>query len=95
VLCPCVLVALEVYGGAFPLIADERLGVAHDEGGWPGERDRDDTNLDHSAQARGFLTTLEFCWRGLSGIKAQTFRSSDHSILPTPKRAQSSAAQNC
>ena len=35
----------------------------------------------------------EFCWRGLSGVKAQTFRSSHHSSLPTPKRAQTSAAQ--
>ena len=37
----------------------------------------------------------EFCWRGPSGVKAQTFRSSDLGRLLTPKRAQTSAAQNC
>ena len=33
----------------------------------------------------------EFCWRGPSGVKALTFRSSDHERLPTPKRAETSA----
>jgi len=33
----------------------------------------------------------EFCWRGPSRVKAPTFRSSDHSSLPAPKRAKTSA----